>query len=188
MKEGMTTILETERLILRPWKDEDAPQLYELCKDPDIGPRAGWPPHKDVQESLEIIRTTLNDPLTFAICLKGEPEPLGAISLMETHLENPEKQKAKEMGFWIGKPYWGNGYVVEAGNRLIDYGFEKLNLDAVWCAHYVGNEKSKRAQEKLGYTFFAERKNVPVPLLGEIRDLIENHMTRKQWESLRAEK
>lgn len=37
MKEGMTTILETERLILRPWKDEDAPQLYELCKDPDIG-------------------------------------------------------------------------------------------------------------------------------------------------------
>ena len=51
------TILETERLLLRPWKDCDAGALYELAKDPEVGPRAGWPVHESEENSREIIRT-----------------------------------------------------------------------------------------------------------------------------------
>ena len=59
--------LQTPRLLLRPWEESDAEALYELAKDPDVGPAAGWNVHKDVEESREIIRTILSAPGTFAI-------------------------------------------------------------------------------------------------------------------------
>ncbi|WP_247644876.1 GNAT family N-acetyltransferase [Bifidobacterium pseudolongum] len=46
------TTLQTERLVLRPWRESDAEALYEYAKNPNIGPAAGWPPHKDVEDSL----------------------------------------------------------------------------------------------------------------------------------------
>jgi len=49
-------VLSTERLILRPWKETDAGSLYEYAKNPEVGPAAGWPPHKSVEKSLEIIQ------------------------------------------------------------------------------------------------------------------------------------
>ena len=56
---GQMMILETNRLILRPFTDEDAQSVYEYAKDPDIGPIAGWPIHTSVENSLEVIRTVL---------------------------------------------------------------------------------------------------------------------------------
>ena len=52
--------LETERLILRPWSEEDAQDLYVYAKDPQVGPIAGWPPHTSVENSLEIIKNVLS--------------------------------------------------------------------------------------------------------------------------------
>ena len=52
--------METERILLRPWQDSDAEALFKYASDPDVGPRAGWPPHNSVEESLEIIRTVFN--------------------------------------------------------------------------------------------------------------------------------
>ena len=62
--------LETERLLLRPWQDTDAADLYEYAKDDRVGPRAGWPPHTSVQNSAEIIRTVFNHPEVYAVELK----------------------------------------------------------------------------------------------------------------------
>ena len=53
--------LSKERIRLRPWLESDAPTLFKYASDPEVGPRAGWPPHKSVEESLEIIRTVFND-------------------------------------------------------------------------------------------------------------------------------
>ena len=57
--------MKTDRILLRPWRDSDAAALYKYASDPDVGTRAGWPPHKSVEESLEIIRTV------------GLPNPIG---------------------------------------------------------------------------------------------------------------
>ena len=62
--------MKTERIILRPWLDSDAGTLFKYASDPEVGPRAGWPPHKSVEESLEIIRTVFNNDRTWAIELK----------------------------------------------------------------------------------------------------------------------
>lgn len=62
--------LTTERLILRPWSEDDAPSLYKYACDPAVGPIAGWPPHTSVENSCEIIRTILSAPETYAVVLK----------------------------------------------------------------------------------------------------------------------
>ena len=66
--------METDRIILRPWRESDAEILFKWASNPDVGPRAGWPPHKSVEESLEIIRTIFNDATnTWASSLQVKP-------------------------------------------------------------------------------------------------------------------
>ena len=65
-------ILETERLILRPWDETDAESLYEYAKDDRVGPIAGWPPHTSVENSREVINTVLSADETYAVCLKED--------------------------------------------------------------------------------------------------------------------
>ena len=70
-------MMETKRILLRPWRDSDAEVLYKWASDPDVGPRAGWAPHQSVEESLEIICTVFNDALhTWAIVLKDTGQVL----------------------------------------------------------------------------------------------------------------
>ena len=73
-------MIETKRLLLRPWREADAEELFRLASDPDVGPRAGWPPHKSVEESLEIINTVFNSDHVWALVLKEtgklRPAPL----------------------------------------------------------------------------------------------------------------
>ena len=71
-------ILTTERLVLRPWTEADAESLFEYASDPDVGPIAGWPPHKNVEESLNIIRDVFAGAECYAICEKGIDKAIGA--------------------------------------------------------------------------------------------------------------
>lgn len=75
-------MIETERLILRPWQEADAPSLYKYASNPDVGPIAGWPPHTSVDNSLEIIRTVFSAPETYAVVLKETGEPVGCCGIM----------------------------------------------------------------------------------------------------------
>ena len=75
-------ILETERLILRPWDGSDAESLYEYAKDDRVGPIAGWPPHTSVENSREIIKNVLSVPETYAVCRKDDNKAIGSIGLM----------------------------------------------------------------------------------------------------------
>ena len=74
-------MLETKRLILRRWEENDAERLYEYAKDPDVGPIAGWPAHQSMDESLEVIRNVLHGKEAYAICLKTDGKAIGAIEL-----------------------------------------------------------------------------------------------------------
>lgn len=75
-------MIETERLILRPWQESEAEILYKYACDPDIGPIAGWQPHTSVENSLEIIRTVFSAPETYAVVLKDTGEPVGSCGIM----------------------------------------------------------------------------------------------------------
>ena len=72
-------MMETERILLRHCQESDAEALFKYASDLDVGPHAGWPAHKSVEESLEIIRTFFNNDTTWAIVLKETGEPIGCI-------------------------------------------------------------------------------------------------------------
>ena len=175
-------MINTKRLILRKWNAEDAESLFEYAKDPDVGPIAGWPPHKNVEESLDVIKNVFNGAECYCICEKGSNKAIGAIELkLNGHTDMTEKDDECELGYWLGKPFWGRGYMPEAAQALIERGFEKLQMTTIWCGYYDGNTKSKRVQEKLGFQFHHTCDDVPVPLLNEVRIGHTNYMTREQY-------
>ena len=139
--------LKTERLLLRPWQEDDAESLFRYASDPEIGPPAGWPPHKDISESLEVIRHVFCGPECYAICLKEDGVAIGAVELkLVGRTDMTDKPDECELGYWIGKPFWGNGYMPEAAGALLARAFEVLGMRRVWCGYYDGNRKSKRVQ------------------------------------------
>lgn len=174
--------LETERLILRPWEEPDAEDLYEYAKDERIGPVTGWPVHADVNESRQVIRTILSEPETYAVCLKEDGRPIGCVSLMTGGRSNiglPESEA--EIGFWIGVPFWGQGLIPEAVKEIIRHAFDDLHLDALWCGFFDGNEKSRRVQEKCGFTYHHTNKDILWKATGDIRTEHISRLTKDEW-------
>lgn len=175
-------VLETARLILRPWRESDAEDLYACAKDPAVGPIAGWPPHTDAENSREIIRDVLSAPETYAVCLKEDGRPIGSIGLKcGAATDMTDRADECELGYWVGKPYWGRGIIPEAARRLIRHAFEDLSMRAVWCGYYDGNDRSRRVQEKCGFTYHHTTAEVPVPLMNEVRTGHVSLLTREQW-------
>ncbi len=175
-------ILETQRLILRPWADTDAESLYSYASDPQVGPRAGWPPHQSVEESRRVIQRALSGPECYAVCLKSSGQPVGAAELkLNGHTDMTDRDDECELGYWLGRPFWGQGYMPEAARALIRRGFETLSMSVIWCGYYDGNEQSRRVQEKCGFTWYRTTPDVAVPLLGEVRVGHTSILTRAQW-------
>ena len=175
-------ILETERLILRPWEEADAKECYKYAKDPRVGPVAGWPVHTSEENSRQLIQDVLMAPETYAIVLKETGLPIGSIGLH--HSDLAEKDDEAELGYWLGVDYWGQGLVPEAGRELLRHAFEDLNLVRIWCGYFNGNEKSKRVQEKLGFKYQWTSGDVPVSLLGETRKEHVSLLTKEEWGKL----
>lgn len=175
-------MLETERLILRHWKVSDAADLYEYAKDPDVGPVAGWPVHRNIEQSRNYIRSVFGGEETYAICLKKDGRAIGAVGLTwNDRTDVTDHNDECELGYWIGKPYWGQGLVPEASEEVLRHAFEDLHMRRVWCTTYAGNTKSQRVQEKLGFGQQKVVEDVDVPLLGEKRTLIICCLSRDQW-------
>lgn len=175
-------ILETERLILRPWQEADAEVLYELACNPEVGPAAGWPPHKNVAVSRDVIQNVFSGKECYAICMKETGAVIGCIELMlNGHTKKTERDDECELGYWLGRPFWGRGIMPEAAEELIRHGFEEAGMTKIWCGHYEGNEKSKRVQEKLGFCRQWTKEGVDVPLLHEKRTEHVNGMTKEEW-------
>ena len=174
--------LETKRLILRPWVEADAESLYRYAKDPDVGPIAGWPPHKSVEESLTVIRNVLCGEACFAICEKSDGQAIGSVELkLRGHTDMTDRQDECELGYWLGRPFWGQGIMPEAAEEMLRHAFEDLGMQKVWCGYYDGNLKSKRVQEKCGFRYQWTTEGVDVPLMHEKRTGHVNLMTKDDW-------
>lgn len=173
----------TKRLILRPWKESDAFSLYEYAKDPRVGPIAGWQPHTSVDNSLEIIKNVLSADETYAVCLKEDNIAIGSIGLFApTQSHTAIGDNEMEIGYWIGVPFWGKGYIPEAVKELQRYVFEQLKCSAMWCGYYDGNEKSKRCSQKCGFKYHHTEDNKPCLLMGDIRIEHYTYLTEEDWQ------
>ena len=144
--------METDRILLRRWQESDADALFKYASDPDVGPRAGWPPHKSVDESREIIRTVFNTDTMWAVVLKETGEAIGCAGYLpatNSNLNIPGDEC--EVGYWIGKPYWGRGICTEALKLVIDYCFNVKGFKALWGDYFPENPASGRVMQKCGF-------------------------------------
>ena len=175
--------LETERLILRPWKDEDAGALYKYASDERVGPPAGWAPHISVLNSCEIIHLVLSREGTFAVVLKETMEPIGSVGIMNKGQGSADMtENEAEIGYWIGVPYWGQGLIPEAVREILRYAFEDLHLETIWCGYFDGNLKSKRVQEKCGFQYQYTKEKVPCSMLNEVRTEHISCLTKERFD------
>ena len=142
----------SNRLLLRPWEDSDAEILYEYASDPEVGPRAGWAPHKSLEESLEIIRTVFRNDTTWAIVLKETNTVIGAIGYGPSCDCNlPSRDGEPTVGYWIARPYWNMGYCTEALSLMIDGITHTTGITSLISGHFIDNPASGRVMEKCGF-------------------------------------
>lgn len=172
----------TDRLILRPWELRDAEDLFRYAKDENIGPPAGWPAHKSVEESITVIEEVFSKPEIYAVALKENNRAIGCIGVLIGADSNfPISENEGEVAYWIGVPFWGQGLIPEALTAIIAHSFETLNLTDLWCGFFEGNEKSKRAQEKCGFRHSHIVENQFNQFMNDYRTECISRLTKEDW-------
>jgi RimJ/RimL family protein N-acetyltransferase len=139
--------LETERLCLRPLQRADAGAIARLANDRRIAENTASMPHPytlaDAEDFLRRVETSPSE-VAFAITLNDDTL-IGACGLKR------DRSNATEIGYWLGVPYWGQGYATEAARALIDHAFGDLGLDHLEADARVSNPASRRVLEKCGF-------------------------------------
>lgn len=148
-------MIETRRLLLRRWVVEDAEALYRYASDRRVSELALWPCHTSVEMSREVIeRFFAPNPDTFAMVLKDMDEPIGCVGLVPSGDEHHDIEAGeREVGYWIGYPYWGYGLTTEAVEGLIGYCRDVLGLHSLLITTDARNVASQRVAEKCGFHF-----------------------------------
>ncbi len=148
-------LIETERLLLRPFEQADLYEFHEYASVEDVGEMAGWKHHETVEQTQEILDRFIEEKKTFAIVLKENNKVIGSLGVekygMEEALTEFDNYKGREIGYVLSKDYWGRGIMPEAVHAVIDYLFNDLDLDFLICGYYDFNKQSKKVQEKCGF-------------------------------------
>ena len=141
--------LETQRLILRDWRPEEAEEMFSFYSDPSIWPRAGGHTFSSVGECAYCIQAYSEAQEVWAIVLKETKKPIGSI-----FLEDIGRYPAyREMEFVLSGAWHNCGYMTEAVERVLQFAFEELKVEIVAVCHYPDNVQSKRVIEKCGFTY-----------------------------------
>lgn len=183
----MVPTITTKRLILRNISLNDASDMFEYAKTLDVGPMAGWEPHRDVNETFAIInlfkangqKTGLG---TFAIVYKENNKMIGTVELFN-HYANFKA----DLGYSLNPAYWGQGIMVEACEAVLRFGFEMLNLKRIQVSLFSDNYQSERVCQKLGMTYEGIERNSYMRYDRKIFDLKIYSMTNKEYEKKRDE-
>ncbi len=154
-----TPTLETTRLILRPFKKEDAEDVFECWEsDPDVAKYMFWTSHNDIEKTKEWIAFEIGqiekeDWYRFAIELKGTKELIGTALIYYE-----EEVSCWEIGYNLGKKYWGKGYITEAMEKVIEFAVEQLAISQIVGRYAKENPASGNVMKKLGFQY---EKDIP---------------------------
>lgn len=178
-----TITLETERLILRKFKIEDAEAMYNnWATDPECNKYLSWDLHKNIEETKSIIQMWIDQydkgSYNWVVELKDTHEIIGNISAVHIH----KKDLNCEIGYCYGSKYWGKGYGTEALKRVIEFFLNDCSLHLVEARHISGNPASGRVMEKSGMKKEAMLKDRRInKYTKELNDLIVYSITKKDW-------
>lgn len=149
----MIKTLETERLILRELKLEDAEEVYKnWTSDDDVSRYVRWCTHKNIEETKEYLKYEIKrceegNYYTWGITLKENSELIGAIAAF------PSEDNRIELGYNISQKHWNKGYTTEALKRVMDFLINDIGIKHFRCAHAVLNPASGRVMQKAGFKY-----------------------------------
>lgn len=159
-----TQTIETNRLILRKYKDEDAEYLYKnWASDDEVTKYLMWQTHKDVsvsKEWIEFLKSNYDrkDFYEWTIVLKDIDQPIGSISVVDMK----ENINAVHIGYCIGRKWWHQGITSEALSALIDFFFDKVGVDRIESRHDPRNVNSGRVMQKCGMKYEGTMRNADI--------------------------
>lgn len=153
MKPMMPT-LKTERLILRPFRMEDADAVQTHCGDRNIARMLTRVPHPYTLELAESWIASHDadwrsgDGVTF--CIDRDGETVGCVGLQ------PNGEGSYELGYWIGEKWWGEGFATEAAQRVVGFAFGDLGAARLTSGYFKDNPASGRVLDKCGFQYVGE--------------------------------
>ncbi len=149
----MNICIDTPRLILRRWRESDAEALYACASDGRVSEMALWPRHTSVEMSRRVINEFfIPNPYNLAMVLKDTDTPVGCIGLVPSGDEHTVPLPGeREIGYWIGHPYWGRGLTSEALEAFVRFCKESLKLSSLLITVDARNRASRRVAEKCGF-------------------------------------
>jgi RimJ/RimL family protein N-acetyltransferase len=147
--------IETDRLLLRPWRDTDAPRLAKLANHPEIAHMLASMPHpyslSDAEDFLERMQDLPAKAAQFAITIKDTPDDLiGGIGYGLTTRQDKPRDEI-DFGYWLGVAYWGKGYAGEAAHAVIKHAFEVSSIDRIDTDYLTINPASGRILKRVGF-------------------------------------
>ena len=151
------TILNTERLVLRPWRQSDLEDFYEYARVDGVGQMAGWLPHESPDVTQTILSSFIEHKKTFALQYQGKV--IGSLGIeLYNEEKNPELAplRGRSIGYVLSKDYWGRGLMPEVVTAVIDWLFQVEKLDFLTVSHFQWNNQSRRVIEKCGFRFLRE--------------------------------
>jgi [ribosomal protein S5]-alanine N-acetyltransferase len=145
--------METERLTLRKFSPDDLKVMFEITSDAEVARYMNWQAHESIEKTSEILGDIrkgyeTGDSFRWAIALKASNRFIGYMNVKPVFLHN-----RVNVGYWIGRPYWGRGYMTEALVATIRLCFEKLGVNRIEAEYFKENIASGRVMEKAGMAF-----------------------------------
>lgn len=173
--------IRTTRLILREFELSDAPDVQRLAGDYSVADTTQNVPHPYPDGAAEDWISThglafeAGDSATFAVVLRQGDALVGTVG-MRFDL----RSDSAEIGYWIGRAFWGHGYCTEAARALLQYAFGELNLNRVYASHLLRNPASGRVMQKLGMTREGLRRE-HAKKWGKYEDLVDYGILQREW-------
>ena len=179
------TVLKTERLTLRPWRETDLEDFYEYCKVDGVGQMAGWLPHKNIEISKTILDGFIAGKKTFALEYNGKViGSLGIENYKEDAFPEFDGLRGRSIGYVLSKDYWGQGLMPEAAKAVIRYLFREEKFDFLIISHYAFNNQSRRVIEKCGFHYI---KTIQLNTRYDTtEDTLVYALRREEWENAEA--
>lgn len=149
-----TQVIETERLILRPLRLDDASAMYNnWASDDEVSQYVTWPTHANLQETQELLASWVkayqeDDFYTWGMEIKATGQLIGTFAFVGFS----DRDQVAELGYCLGKDWWNQAYTTEAGQAILAFGFNQVGLNRIQAVHDVRNPASGRVMEKLGMT------------------------------------
>jgi 8-oxo-dGTP diphosphatase len=184
---GARLHLESERLVLRPLASQDADPITDLVNDWDVVRHTAmipFPYRRQMAVDFILSQTDVSRTGSFnlAITRKEDGRLLGCIGL----IRGPQSDEA-ELGYWLGKPFWSQGYASEAVGRLVAFAFEELGLRQLIASAVPTNLASHRVQEKNGFVVDGAEE-IAAPARGHPLQVIRRRLDRANWPRVPAKR